>query len=159
MPKEAPSTNDEWAVTSETSALETAVVYESESSTKCGHALPLAPLVDHLEKKTTCPVCQATIEVICDGTINAKSELASNNSNKNNDEVVTFKYRKHLFRLSVMKAPPDKLPFPFSLWFWMWHQFLTFSGENCAFTAQERIAEVLRMDLYGGMKVSKVLYN
>lgn len=139
------TTFDKWTATSEDALLETALVFENESSCKCGHSLKLAPLVEHLEKRATCPICNATVEVVCDGMVNTKEA----------DKVVTFKYRKHLYRLSVVGDPYDKMQFPHSLGYWIWRQFLMLSGEEVSFTAQERIAQVLRMDLHGGMRVSR----
>lgn len=143
----APSKKEDWIATDETPPLETAVVYESESSAKCGCNLQMEPLVEYLENSANkeCPVCQIPIEVVCDGMAKPLGGAPHKN--------VTFKYRKHLYNLSVMRSSPN-LAFPYSWCLWMWHTMLFYVGEDTSFTAQERIAHVLQMDLQGGMKVS-----
>ena len=152
MPKEASTKNDDWVVAKDHSLLDTARLYESEASSKCGHALNLQPLMDYLEKKSSCPICQTTVEVVCDGmTSNSKMEEKQQQPTR----IVAFKYRKHLYRLSVIDSQESSLAFPYSLCFWMWRRFLVIAGEDDTFTAQDRIAQVLRMDLHGGMRVRK----
>jgi len=185
-PAQASNTNkltiqEEWLVSEKDSALETAVVYENETSNQCGHALHMVPLMDYLEKasgskKAACPVCQAPMEFICDGMVKTLQQEATSSGGKsetinqsttaieadNNNKIVTFKYRNHLYRLAVMRGSSNVLPVPsfVNAWcLWMWKTVLHLMGENTTVTAQERISHVLRMDMHGGMRVGIYVFH
>ena len=146
-------------ITEESPALESAVVFEGESLTTCGHIHQWAPLMDYLEscgsKKTLCPTCKAPIVLVCDGTIATVTTSNSDNSkDEDSNRIVTFKYRNHIYKLSVQRANGG-LPFPVSYCIWLWRSMLQIMGENTSVTVQERISQALRMDMEGHMKVNK----
>lgn len=145
----------EWAASTNDPSLETAVVYESITSSQCGHAFQLDPLINYLEKstdnnkKTICPTCETAVELVCDGMAKVPESRAEN---KEGNKIVTFKYRNHIYRLSVSRPSTEGLPLPFLWGLWAWQSWMEYCGESTAITAQERIAQVLNMDLHG-MKV------
>jgi hypothetical protein len=155
----------EWTASDKNdSPLEAAVVYESANSQLCGHAFRLDPLIRYLEEstagpgvnqKTTCPLCNLPIELVCDRmTKILEDDKASKDKAPSGDnKIVTFKYRNHLYRLSVMRPGTDRLPIYYQFCLWAWQSIMEYCGEATAMTAQERIAHVLNMDLQSGMKV------
>lgn len=162
-------TKEEWLATAEVPALESAVVFESETSKTCGHALHLVPLMDYLEscgsKKTVCPVCQASVSFVCDGAEVANSATNDDDNNDDDDDkkakTVTVKYRNHLYKFSLQRSPNLGLPLPLACCVWVWRSLLQLMGEDTSVTAQERIAHALRMDIEGHMKIlhkGKIIY-
>ena len=163
----------EWTATDYDSPLDTAIVYESSTaSAACGHAFRLDPLIDYLEKSTetaggskkaTCPICGTYIELVCDGMVKTLSEkgdvisttttTSEKTTSKESNKIVTFKYRNHLYRLSVLRPTDEGRPFYYKLCLWAWQTVMEYCGESTKLTAQERIAQVLNMDLNIGMKV------
>lgn len=141
----------------ETSGLESAVVFEGESLKTCGHTHKWVPLMDYLEscgsKKTLCPTCKAPIVLVCDGTA-ATMGHHDNSQDKQHKRMVTFKYRNHLYKLSVQRAHGGGFPVPLSYCIWLWRSMLQIMGENTSVTVQERISQALRMDMEGHMKVN-----
>ncbi|CAB9501218.1 expressed unknown protein [Seminavis robusta] len=156
------STGQGLAAGKEDPLLETVVVYQNEGSSDCGHSFKMGPLIDYLHesKKSSCPECQGSIEMVCDGMVSSLVDKTSDKTISDN-RLVKFKYRNHLYHLSVLRAPTDNLALPQSWFLWMWHTMLHFVGETTAVTAQERIAHVLRLDTSCGMRIlhkGKILY-
>ena len=151
-------TKEEWTATADKeSTLESAVVFEGESSKTCGHALHWAPLLEYLEscgsKRAVCPLCQAPIALVCDGAV---ATAISDDGNKNgNTKIVTVKFRNHVYKLSLQRASNFGLPIPLAYCVWMWQSILYLMGEETSVTAQERIAQALRLDMEGHMKVCR----
>lgn len=150
--------------TADTEPLESAVVFEGESSKKCGHVHKWVPLMDYLEscgsKKTLCPTCQTPIVLVCDGSV-AAATTSNGDTDKSAEQakrVVTFKYRNHLYKLALQRVSNSGgVPFPLSYYIWMWRSMLQLMGEDTSVTVQERVSQALRMDMEGHMKVIQSL--
>ena len=142
--------------------LDTVVVYQSETSNVCGHSFKMVSFIDYLvsdHKKAICPVCQGQIEVVCDGMVSrvlsthVQSDDSSSLNSINEVKLVKFKHRNHLYQLTVLNINPN-MHVPQSWFSWIWYAMLRFVGEDAHFTAQDRIASVLRLDMASGMRVS-----
>jgi hypothetical protein len=176
-PQEMPSapslSGKELVADKDDAALETVVVYQSETAKGCGHSFKMIPFMDYLERghmQTLCPICQGPIEMVCDGMVSTlsssmsadggeKSTTATTDNNRCLDSahdipLVKFKHRNHIYQLSVMRATTS-LHMPQSWFIWIWHAMLHFVGETTTVTAQERIATVLRLNMRSGMRVRR----
>lgn len=167
----------ELVVDKDDAALETMIVYESETSKECGHAFKMIPFMDYLERghmKTLCPICQGPIEMVCDGMVSTLSAAMSPGGSKEHATTTTansssmddstrdmplvqFKHRNHTYQLSAMRATTS-LHVPQSWFLWIWRAMLHFLGETTAVTAQERIATVLQLNMQNGMRVRQMPY-
>mmetsp|Transcript_27457 Transcript_27457/g.38646 ORF Transcript_27457/g.38646 Transcript_27457/m.38646 type:complete len:259 (+) Transcript_27457:159-935(+) len=126
--------------------LDVGVVFESASCDSCAHRFRLDALVRYLDgtlDRTSphheCPKCQTRISWVCDEVVAKQREIAQDSS----ASVVLFKYNKQTFCLAVENKDTR------------WWQ------RSATCTAQERMAEVLGMNVKSGMKIlckGKVLY-
>jgi len=119
--------------------LDVGVVFESASCDSCGHRFRLDTLVRYLDGTLNrasphheCPECGRRISWVYDERISKQGGVHDDFS----APVVLFKYNKQTFCLSVENKNNTR---------W-WQRIATF-------TAQERIAEVLGMNVKSGMKV------
>jgi hypothetical protein len=161
MPSVPSLPGNELVADKDNAALETLVVYQSETSKECGHSFKMIPFMDYLERghlKSICPTCQGPIEMVCDGMVPCH-DTTTTTTNSSLDSthdipVVKFKHRNHMYQLAVMRAT-NSVHLPQTWFLWIWHAMLHFVGETTAITAQERIATVLQLDMQNGMRVRK----
>ena len=95
--------------------------------------------------------------MVCDGAVAAaimSNGDIDNNKAPHTNRMVTFKYRNHLYKISLQRTSESRgIPVPFSYYVWMWRSILQLMGEDTSVTVQERVSQALRMDMEGHMKV------
>jgi len=121
--------------------LDIGIVFDSSGKNCCGHRFRLEPLVRYLDGadqgthlQHQCPLCQKKIVRVYDGVVATHGHV---------DSTVIFRYNKQTFCLAVGNNNKR------------WWQ------RASQFTAQERIADVLAMNVKSCMKIlckGKVLY-
>jgi hypothetical protein len=155
--EETDSSKAHWFASDWDEPLDIAVVFNSvqNENGKCGHALTWDPLICSLESRqlTTCPICEEPIALVCDGAVASGSSPGQ--------QVVTFKFGKQIFRLSVPSQASESSPkAKTSLFGWIVSFLSPFSQNSKKIeTAQQRMAQALGII---GIKIlykGKVLYH
>jgi hypothetical protein len=179
-----------WLASDFDDPLEVALVYNkvedrrcSSEEGKCGHALRWDPLIRSLEsrERSNCPICNEPIALVCDGLVASSSSggaaIQQEDKPKKKPAIVTFKYGKQVYRLSI---PPVTTTQPNSdastttatsqiglLLRWTMQFLLPFAqprdnqNNNNPATVQHRIAQAFGMNLEHGLKIlnkGKILY-
>ena len=139
--------------------LDVAFLYKDASASNgCGHIMEwkATKLVDC----RYCPICHETVGLICDGVVATSCSTATKDSSSS---VLSFKYGKQLYRLSVSARQKSNPSFP-SLKYWMtsWITTTSSSGSdlhNVPITAQDRIQQALGLVGVKVLHKGKVLYS
>ena len=149
----------EWLASPDTDPFDTAVIYDSlRGDHQCSHdELLLDPLVRSFDSTLDggrCPVCQQPILMICDGFV-ATTSLP----------VITFKYGKQIYRLTIPDKPRPPATSSSSLLGWIVSflvpLFQSPQSQELKLTAQYRIAQALGLNVDQGLKIlhkGKVLH-
>ena len=121
-------------------------------------------------ERTTCPICNAPIMMVCDGLVGAQSTIdggaiqkVDQDDAKNN--IITFKYGKQVYRLSMHPQKNSSNNDQTNIIGWAMNFLWPFAqgdnGNKNSSTAQHRIAEAFGMNFERGIKIlhkGKVLY-